>query len=118
MWIRLPEGPFQRDPSGALRTLRALAANASDVRRRQLLLERHREDLLYTLPKSRVGTNFLEEAARTPCFVGTQTTLQTTREPKATTEPTRVALAEAAPVPKNAWRRHRGEYSYDDGPHP
>ena len=61
-----------RDPAGALRMLRAMAANSSDLLQRQQLLERHREDVLYSLPHSRVGTNFLREAARTPCFLGSR----------------------------------------------
>ena len=36
-----------RDPAGALRMLRAMAANSSDLLQRQQLLERHREDVLY-----------------------------------------------------------------------
>ena len=68
LWVRLPERPFIRDPASALRQLRAMAANRSDVRRRQRLLHEHRRDVLYDVPDSRVGSHFLEAAARSRCF--------------------------------------------------
>ncbi|KAL1520356.1 hypothetical protein AB1Y20_021946 [Prymnesium parvum] len=64
-WIKLSTRIAQRDPLSVLRSLRAI--NGSEVRRRQRIMAHHRADLVYGLRDSRVGDNFVLEAAATRC---------------------------------------------------
>ena len=63
-WISVTTVEWDR-PKDLLERLRNM--KPSEVRRYQVALERHRADILYDVPNSRVGGNLLNEMLRT-CY--------------------------------------------------
>ena len=63
-WISVSTGEWD-NPHALLSRLRGM--DSTEVRRYQLALERHRTDVLYDVPHSRVGGNLLGELMRT-CY--------------------------------------------------
>ena len=60
-WLKFPVRSFLSRPSKLLEALRVLSSNATEMARRQAALAAARADVLYDLPRSRVGSRFLEQ---------------------------------------------------------
>ena len=56
-WIKPSVAAFMKDPAALVHALRAMPAD--EIRLRQAQLQRARRDVVYDLPDSRAGTNFL-----------------------------------------------------------
>ena len=68
LWVKPSSAGFMRDPASVVRQLRGISA--SEVREKQLLIQRHLPDVLYESRESRAGTNFALQVAATACVRG------------------------------------------------
>ena len=58
-WVKVPHEAFIKEPASLLRMLRAMPA--AEVAARQRAMAAHRADVLYDVPRTRVGSHFLRE---------------------------------------------------------
>ena len=63
-WLKWPTKSFLQHPQRLLSALRDLAANTTELARRQAAMDAARADVLYDEPSSRVGTRFIEAIVR------------------------------------------------------